>query len=372
MAPGPQTAKQAGLFDGLKGLINQLSAGSSQQTKQIKAHTQGITRIAVSHNGTRMISVGLDMKLRLWDLTSLREIASFDVYTDRMSTMGFSPEGKMLYANASPQATLGKGSGTFYMWSVLNGQKLLKLDGTQDSAIFSPNGKMIAYADRNSNVVLIDPKTGRHKFGLRGHRSNITKILYTPDSQFIIASAKNGAIVMWNAQTGREACRFVGHTDAVTDITLLDENRLISVSLDGTFRIWDVASGHQVLYGSQLGRTSNIRLVTTNSHDQFLTVESGEIRRWSVDGRELNKYTYKYPHQMATIDISKDGMRALIAYTSDPTLYWVDLNSGQELNRLEAPGTSVYTAQYFQKGDIAIVGMGDGTIQFWPLVKKED
>jgi len=64
---------------------------------------------------------------------------------------------------------------------------------------------------------------------------------------------------LWDVQKGREVRRFAGHTGYVESVSCSPNGRrMLSGSLDGTFRLWDVDSG------KELHRFENFQLPNRN------------------------------------------------------------------------------------------------------------
>ncbi len=67
---------------------------AGKEIRQMK-HDGAVNDVAVSPDGKRALSAGYDDKtVRLWDLTTGREIHRFTAHTTRVLGVAFSPDGK--------------------------------------------------------------------------------------------------------------------------------------------------------------------------------------------------------------------------------------------------------------------------------------
>jgi hypothetical protein len=79
--------------------------------------------------------------------------------------------------------------------------------------------------------------------------SFLTGLAYSPDGQRLAASGDDGSVKVWDAATGREVLTLRGHTGGhVNDLAYSpDGRRLASCGDDATVRVWDAATGQELL-----------------------------------------------------------------------------------------------------------------------------
>jgi WD40 repeat protein len=79
---------------------------------------------------------------------------------------------------------------------------------------------------------------------LAGHKDLVTGVVVTPDGGRAISSSWDKTLKVWDLASGQELLTLSGHTDLVTDVAVTpDGSRAISSSYDNTLKVWDLASG---------------------------------------------------------------------------------------------------------------------------------
>jgi len=91
----------------------------------------------------------------------------------------------------------------------------------------------------------------------------------------MVVSATRNAVTVWDAPKGVIVARLDGHKTRVTSVSLSpDSESLVSGSLDGTVRVWEVKTGRQL---KNIGE----------EHDLVIDVPCPQKVIWSEDGRSV-------------------------------------------------------------------------------------
>ncbi|XP_050435955.1 proteasomal ATPase-associated factor 1-like [Adelges cooleyi] len=79
---------------------------------------------------------------------------------------------------------------------------------------------------------------------MTGHYGDIYCCRWFPSVEVVLSCGADLRIKIWSAHTGECAMTLQGHTSTVTDLAIVERGRnIISVSKDGTAKLWHVASG---------------------------------------------------------------------------------------------------------------------------------
>ena len=177
----------------------------------------------------------------LWDIatgklkTTLERYAG-SAYTGSVSSVAFSPDGKILASGSKGDA--------IKLWDVANSTLKATLEGHAGyvtSVVFSPDGKTIASGSEDDTIKLWDAASGALKATLNGHRYNVTSVVFSPDGKTIASGSEDDTIKLWDVATGTLKATLEGHTDDVTSVAFSPDGKtLASGSEDRTVQLWDV------------------------------------------------------------------------------------------------------------------------------------
>ncbi|KAH8194039.1 hypothetical protein TruAng_011797 [Truncatella angustata] len=150
-------------------------------------------------------------------------------HTDRVSSVAFSPNGKLV-ALASEDKTI-------ILYATDTGERRATLDqhGSKIFAMtFSPNGNLIAIASDDKTVTLWAVSTGHLQATFEGYIDFMTTIAFSPDAKFVAAASQDyDEVIMWETDTGQsQTLRGVGDAAQVFSVAFSSKGMLLALAHD--------------------------------------------------------------------------------------------------------------------------------------------
>lgn len=75
---------------------------------------------------------------------------------------------------------------------------------------------------------------------LVGHTKTLTVLCYNSDNKLLLSASDDKTLRTWRGGNVNSSNCFYGHTQSITCADWLDDDRLISTSMDGSVRVWSV------------------------------------------------------------------------------------------------------------------------------------
>lgn len=238
-------------------------------------HTWEIWDVALSPDGRRAVSGGMEGKLALWDVASGTPLKEYDGYTGQIQALKWMPDGRHFVSGASSSnsqlwnadtgelvrsfygglgvtsvslsadASLLLSSGhddTIRLWEVETGAFLRGFGPLGDvvlSSALSPDGKWVVGSSYNRTITLWDANTGSRHAVLQGSREPVSQVQFSPDSRLIAGASADHSVLIWDAATGELLYTLLGHKAGVNAVAFSsDGTRLLSGGADATIRLW--------------------------------------------------------------------------------------------------------------------------------------
>ena len=222
---------------------------------------------------------------------ALGRVAAWDVVTGkRLATLGQEYD-TVLAADIRNDQTQVAFGGPARLVKILNTSsgelqhKLKKHTDWVTAVTFSPNGHMLASADRNGGIMLWDPESGQELFTLAGHKASVTALSWRDDSKLLASSSEDGSLKLWETQEGKQVKTWNAHDSGALCVNYSHAGQLVSCGRDGQVVVWE-ASGNRLRKMDFAGELP-LRAVFTDDGKRIVTTDfKGEVLVWNVaDGK---------------------------------------------------------------------------------------
>ncbi len=329
-------------------------------------HSDSVWSIAFSPNGATIASASWDQTLRLWDVRSGECLAIFSGHSKRVMFITFSPDGATI-ASVSEDNTMR-------LWQVRSGECLATFSGHYDSATcvaFSLDGATIVSASWDRTLRLWQVRSGECLATFSGHYDSVTCVAFSPDGATIVSASWDRTLRLWQVSTGECLATFSGHSHAVMSVAFSPDGATIaSASRDNTLRLWDVRTGECLATFS--GHSNSVRSVAFSPDGATIASASDDktLRVWDVRTGECLVTFFGYSRAVTSVAFLPDG--AIIASASwDKTLRLWGVRSGECLATFYGHSDSVTCVAFSPDGTAIASASWDDTLRLWEISSGE-
>ena len=325
----------------------------------LAGHDSWVEGVAVTADGARAVSGGVDGTVRVWDLATGREQAELTSHDGHVWAVAVTADGD--------RAVSGGSDGAVRVWDLATGRQQAELTGhdlTVWAVAVTADGARAVSGGYDGAVRVWDLAAGRQPAELTGHDGRVRAVAVTADGARAVSGGEDGTVRVWDLAAGRQQAKLTGHDGRVRAVAVTAGGaRAVSGGEDGTVRVWDLAAGRQQ---AKLTGHDGWVLAVAVTADGARAVSGGRdgaVRVWGLAaGRQQAKLTGHDGH-VAAVAVTADGDRAVSGGSDGAVRVW-DLGAGRQQAKLTGHvGAVAVTAD----GNRAVSGGYDGAVRVWDL-----
>jgi WD40 repeat protein len=293
----------------------------------------GTRALALSPDGTTLVTGASDKTLRWWDTATGKETRSVGpgwVYFNRAA---FRPDGKVLMTASFENHVR--------LWDVHSGKELPVTHGpgwTMAAVAWTPDGKRVLSVSEHS-VYAHDAATGRELWRGGEHTDTAVQVVVTPDGKTAVSSGNDGRVIFREVESGKVVRTIENPRHSVDTLALSADGQTLTglgtePPHDGVLLRWDVQTGKAYERPSLPAKDSlyvaNALLPTPDGSG--VAVSSGTELRvpvFSPSGKELRAAYGPTDGGVRCAAYSPDG-RSITAASLAGTIFIWETATGQE------------------------------------------
>jgi len=257
---------------------------------------------------------------------------------DAVQEIAFSGDGKL---------ALVSGHDTLRLWNVET-QKLIdtlsvhfeswhyrffvqNTTGGVSSPVVSPDGILAATDFNRTEFKVWNLKTGRERLHVKGHKSNVSDLLFSADGKRLYSASYDRSVKVWDVETGRLLKTFDGYKDWVDKISISPKEDLLLAVMRKGSEMRNVKTGARV---DQLGGIRDLSKAMDMSRDWNKVLMDEEAPKiWEVgSGRML----YPCPQRAAlNPDWTIAAVGRLGAEKTKDRVTLIDLGAQKQIDELD-------------------------------------
>ncbi|XP_058125113.1 WD repeat domain-containing protein 83 [Anopheles ziemanni] len=234
---------------------------------------------------------------------------------------------------------------------------------------YNVDGSYCLSCGSDKKIKLWNPRTGLLLKTYGGHADEVMDAAGSCESSYIVSASLDKSVIYWDVSTGLPVRRLRGHAGGVTCIRFNEESSIVvSGSKDNTVACWDIRTRKLEAIQTMREAKDCISALVVSEHKIISSSLDGSIRQYDIRAGELVCDTIGVPitHLVQT----RDG-QCLLAACSDGRIRLIDNDSGEMLSEYKGHRVDDF---HIECGIICsdtkiISGSAEGSAVVWDLLE---
>lgn len=267
--------------------------------KTITGPTGTVYMLVISPDGKLLVSSGEDRLVRAWSLPDGKPLELPEPLGSTAKC--FSPDGGMLVTGVDSEKSLKIWSVPGFEW--LN--SLMGHTGTPYEAVFTPDGKLIATSAADNTVRLWSLEDVNVPKTLTGPTDAQFKLAISPDGKMLAACGMDKTVWMWSLPDGTPLKPLTGHADIVFSLWFSPDSKMLLSGASNETRLWSLPDGKLL---TTIKATSSFFPAITSDGKLMACVDGSNITLWSLPDGKLVKTLKGHTDTITFISLSPDDV----------------------------------------------------------------
>ena len=330
-------------------------------------HQGAVLGVALSADGTRVVTGSADQKVRVWTTATGREPLVIDLADGPVNAVAFTPDGTRVVAGSG---------GAAHILDAQTGKSVLDSKGQGGDVLcvaVNAGGSRIVTGYDDGTARMWDASSGKEivvfagQAGVPGHTGPVTSVAVSGDGATVVTGSSDATAIVWawDGVTAKQTAVVKAHTLAVSSVALsADAKTFVTGAADKSIRTWQTATG--LPQGAVIGTNDAVNSIAIDAEGKRIAsgAPDGTVRVWDADSATELQVFSGHAGGVTRVGFSADGQRVVSSSRDGTARLWATGLSADTIN-LDGHTAAITSVAITEDGTRVVTGSRDKTARLW-------
>lgn len=349
---------------------------TATKRREFVGHTGPVTGLAVTPDGSQLVTGGEDKTVRVWDVKTAKQLRVFQGHATKVTAVAVRRDGRQVASAAE--------DGAVRVWDLNASDEHRAMTDAKESlwaVAVSPDGKRLAAAGADKTIRVYDPDGGKLEATLDAGAA-ITSLAFFPDGNRLAAGGGDNKVKVWDVAQKKVLREMAGFALAVLAVAVSEDGKLVAAgSADATVRGFDPAGKERWKWPSRKAACGVA--IRKGGKQVAVGLADGALVVLDVGGSAPKEVARQVAHTagVACVAYSPDGNRLATVGGDGAVRVWSVNDDGDPapLVRFEGQPASgstgsspLSTVAFAPDGRFVAAAGADGDVRVWDVQTKSE
>lgn len=238
-------------------------------------------------------------------------------HRDLIQSLAFNPDGTLLASGSYREVKL---------WRRPKDAKAFQISSSNliTAMVVSPDGNWLATTGADGVIKLYELPEGKEAKVLPGHDKPVTALRFSPNSSRLCSASTDKTIRLWNVADGI-AIITTNTPSEINAIGWMNDTQIASAHSDNVIRLWRTAESNSLVLVKELkgheAAVTSLEPIPQTTNQLLSGSLDGTLRPWDIDKGEPIR-VIKHDAAVLSLAVRPDGKRFASAATNNMARLW--------------------------------------------------